>query len=178
MTYSVSRPCAWFPSNKANHALCTKLQIPNHLQRAGSALPGKYLLKEYGPDGSFLLASQEAAQIHGLLKPLLLTYDKELAVHCDEAILFGSARFTDHKDYSLSNLIECFEALSDLGAVTEAQALELLELDNAATLSGYNRMSDALMEAVAHWAISVSPSQLSMIRSWRKEYRYDYSLIE
>lgn len=162
----------------SNHALCTKLQILNHLQRAGSALPGKYLLKEYGPDGSFLLASQEAAQIHGLLKPLLLTYDKELAVHCDEAILFGSARFTDHKDYSLSNLIECFEALSDLGAVTEAQALELLELDNAATLSGYNRMSDALLEAVAHWAISVSPSQLSMIRSWRKEYRYDYSLIE
>ena len=76
------------------------------------------------------------------MKPLLLAYDEKLAAHCDEAILFGSARFTDHKDYSLSNLIECFEALSDLGAATEAQALELLKLDNAATLSGDNRMSD------------------------------------
>lgn len=162
----------------SNRALCAKLRILNHLQGAGSDLPGKYLLKEYGPDGSFLLASQDAAQIHGLLKPLLLAYDEKLAAHCDEAILFGSARFTDHKDYSLSNLIECFEALSDLGAATEAQALELLKLDNAATLSGDNRMSDALMEAVAHWAISVSSSQLSTIRSWRPEYRYDYSLIE
>lgn len=162
----------------SNHALCAKLQILNRLQRVDSDIPRKYLQKEYGPDGSFLLASQDAAQIHGLLKPLLLAYDEKLAAHCDEAILFGSARFTDHKDYSLTNLIECFEMLSDLGVATEAQALELLGLDNAATLSGDNRMSDALMEAVAHWAISVSSSQLSTIRSWRPEYRYDYSLIE
>ena len=98
-------------------------------------------------------------------------------MRCDEAILFGSARFTDHKDYSLSNLVEAFETLSDLGMATETQALTCSS-DNAASQSGDNRMSSVLMEKVADWAASEGPAQLSRIRSLQPEYRYDHRLIE
>lgn len=159
-------------------SLCAKLRVLEFLQRVGSDIPKRYLQKEYGSDGSILLVSRDAVETHGMLRSLLSVYDRELALHCDEAILFGSARFTDHKDYSLSNLIEIFDALSDLGMATESQAFDLLELDNAATWSGDNRMSNSLMEVVADWAVSREPSQLSRIRSYQSEYKYDYSLIE
>lgn len=158
--------------------LCAKLRTLEHLQKAGSDIPKKFLKKEYGSDGSALLVSQDALETHGMLRSLLFVYDKELALHCDEAILFGMARFTDHKDYSLSNLIEIFNALSSLGIATESQAFDLLELDNAATRSGDNRMSDALMKAVVDWAVSKGPAQLSRVRSCQPEYKYDYSLID
>ena len=158
--------------------LCTKLRVLEYLQGVGSAIPGRFLQEKYGLNGSALLVAQDAVDIHGMLRPLLLACDKELALHCDEAILFGSARLTDHKDYSLSNLVKIFGALSDLGMATEPQAFDLLELDNAATLSGDNRMSDALMEAVADWAVCEGPSQLSRVRSFQPEYKYDYSLVE
>ena len=149
-----------------------------HPQMIGSEVPRRYLSKKYGPDGSALLASQDAVEIHDMLRPLLVSCDRSLAIHCDEAILFGSARFTGHKDYSLSNLIEAFGTLSDLGMATETQAFGLLELDNAASQSGDNRMSSALMEKVADWAASEGPAQLSRIRSLQPEYRYDHRLIE
>ena len=158
--------------------LCAKLRMLEHLQGIGSEIPERYLSKEYGPGGSVLLASQDAVETHGMLRPLLVACNRELALHCDEAILFGSARFTDHKDYSLSNLVEVFGALSDLRMATEAQAFDLFELDNAASQSGDNRMSGALMEKVADWAASEGPSQLSRIRSRQPEYRYDHHLIE
>lgn len=158
--------------------LCVKLRILEHLQKSGSDIPGKYLQEKYGSDGSTLLVSQDAAETHGLLRPLLSVCNRELALHCDEAILFGSARFTDHKDYSLSNLIDIFGALFDLGVATELQAYDLLELDNAATWSGDNRMSDTLMKVVVDWAVSKGPAQLSRIRSCQSEYKYDYALIE
>ena len=142
-----------------------------HLQKIGSEIPRRYLSKEYGPDGSILLASQDASEIHDMLRPLLASYDRDLAMHCDEAILFGSARFTDHKDYSLSNLVESFEMLSEFGMATETHAFELLELDNAASQSGDNRMSSVLMEKVADWAANEGPAQLSRIRSLQPEYR-------
>ena len=158
--------------------LCAKLRMLKHLQKIGSEIPRRYLSKEHGPDGSILLASQDASEIHDMLRPLLASYDRDLAMHCDEAILFGSARFTDHKDYSLSNLVEAFGTLSDFGMATETQAFDLLELDNAASQSGDNRMSRVLMEKVADWAASEGPAQLSRIRSLQPEYRYDHSLIE
>lgn len=158
--------------------LCTKLRMLEHLQMIGSEVPRRYLSKKYGPDGSALLASQDAIEIHDMLRPLLVSCDRDLAMRCDEAILFGSARFTDHKDYSLSNLVEAFETLSDLGMATETQAFDLLELDNAASQSGDNRMSSVLMEKVADWAASEGPAQLSRIRSLQPEYRYDHRLIE
>lgn len=158
--------------------LCAKLRILDHLQEIGSEIPMKYLQGEYGVDGSNLLTTQNAAEVHGVLRALLLTYDRELALHCDESILFGTARFTDHKDYSLSNLVKIFGALSDLGMVEESQALSLLVLDNAAVRAGDNRMSDALMRVVAGWAASEGASQLSKIRSWQPAYKCDYSLIE
>lgn len=158
--------------------LCEKLRMLEHLQAMDSEIPRRYLSKEYGPDGSVLLASQDAIEIHDMLRPLLLSCDRDLAMHCDEAILFGSARFTDHKDYSLSNLVEAFGTLSDFGMATETQAFDLLELDNAASQSGDNRMSRVLMEKVADWAASEGPAQLSRIRSLQPEYRYDHSLIE
>lgn len=158
--------------------LCTKLRMLEHLQEIGSEIPGRYLSKEYGPGGSALLASQDAVETHDMLRPLLVACNRDLALRCDEAILFGSARFTDHKDYSLSNLVEVFGALSDFGMATETQAFDLLELDNAASQSGDNRMSSVLMEKVADWAASEGPSQLSRIRSWRLEYRYDHHFIE
>lgn len=158
--------------------LCAKLRMLKHLQKIGSEIPRRYLSKEYGPDGSILLASQDASEIHDMLRPLLASYDRDLAMHCDEAILFGSARFTDHKDYSLSNLVETFETLSEFGMATETHAFELLELDNAASQSGDNRMSSVLMEKVADWAASEGPTQLSRIRSLQPEYRYDHCLIE
>ena len=162
----------------SNKPLCTKLRILNHLQRIGNEIPKRYLQKIYGINGSDLLVTQDAVETHEMLRPLLLTCDRELALHCDEAILFGSARFTDHKDYSLSNLIEIFSALSDLGMATESQALNLLELDNAATQSGDNRLSDTLMRTVGEWAVDEGVSQLSRIRSCQSEYKYNYSLIE
>ena len=162
----------------SGRSLCAKLRMLEHLQGIGSEIPKRYLSKEYGPGGSVLLASQDAVETHDMLRPLLVACDRDLALHCDEAILFGSARFTDRKDYSLSNLVEIFGTLSDLGMATEPQALDLLELDNAASQSGDNRMSSALMEKVADWAASEGPSQLSRIRSWQPEYRYDYCLIE
>lgn len=162
----------------SKNPLCTKLRMLEHLQMIGSEVPRRYLSKKYGPDGSALLASQDAVEIHDMLRPLLVSCDRSLAIHCDEAILFGSARFTGHKDYSLSNLIEAFGTLSDLGMATETQAFGLLELDNAASQSGDNRMSSALMEKVADWAASEGPAQLSRIRSLQPEYRYDHRLIE
>lgn len=162
----------------SKNPLCTKLRMLEHLQMIGSEVPRRYLSKKYGPDGSALLASQDAVEIHDMLRPLLVSCDRSLAIHCDEAILFGSARFTGHKDYSLSNLIETFGTLSDLGMATETQAFGLLELDNAASQSGDNRMSRALMEKVADWAASEGPAQLSRIRSLQPEYRYDHRLIE
>lgn len=158
--------------------LCAKLRMLEHLQMIGSEVPRRYLSKKYGPDGSALLASQDAIEIHDMLRPLLVSCDRDLAMRCDEAILFGSARFTDHKDYSLSNLVEAFETLSDLGMATETQAFDLLELDNAASQSGDNRMSSVLMEKAADWAASEGPAQLSRIRSLQPEYRYDHRLIE
>lgn len=158
--------------------LCTKLRMLEHLQEIGSEIPGRYLSKEYGPGGSALLASQDAVETHDVLRPLLVACNRDLALRCDEAILFGSARFTAHKDYSLSNLAEVFGALSDFGMATETQAFDLLELDNAASQSGDNRMSGVLMEKVADWAASEGPSQLSRIRSWRPEYKYDHHFIE
>lgn len=158
--------------------LCAKLRMLEHLQEIGSEIPGRYLSKEYGPGGSALLSSQDAAETHDMLRPLLVACDRDLALSCDEAILFGSARFTDHKDYSLSNLVEVFGALSDFGMATEAQAFDLLELDNAASQSGDNRMSSVLMEKVADWAANEGSSQLSRIRSLRPEYRYDHRFIE
>lgn len=158
--------------------LCEKLRMLEHLQAMDSEIPRRYLSKEYGPDGSVLLASQDAIEIHDMLRPLLLSCNRDLAMHCDEAILFGSARFTDHKDYSLSNLVEAFGTLSDFGMATETQAFDLLELDNAASQSGDNRMSRVLMEKVADWAASEGPAQLSRIRSLQPEYKYDHSLIE
>ena len=162
----------------SENPLCTKLRMLEHLQMIGSEVPKRYLSKKYGPDGSALLASQDAVEIHDMLRPLLVSCDRGLAIHCDEAILFGSARFTDHKDYSLSNLVETFGTLSDLGMATETQAFDLLELGNAASQSGDNRMSSALMEKVADWAASEGPAQLSRIRSLQPEYRYDHRLIE
>ncbi len=162
----------------SKNPLCTKLRMLEHLQMIGSEVPRRYLSKKYGPDGSALLASQDAVEIHDMLRPLLVSCDRSLAIHCDEAILFGSARFTGHKDYSLSNLIETFGTLSDLGMATETQAFGLFELDNAASQSGDNRMSSALMEKVADWAASEGPAQLSRIRSLQPEYRYDHRLIE
>lgn len=158
--------------------LCVKLRVLEHLQATGSEIPRRFVSKEYGPDGSVMLASQDAVEIHNMLRPLLASCDRDLAMHCDEAILFGSARFTDHKDYSLSNLIESFGTLSDLGMATERQAFDLLELDNAASQSGDNRMSSTLMEKVADWAVTEGPAQLTRIRSLRPEYRYDHYLIE
>ena len=158
--------------------LCAKLRMLEHLQGICSEVPERYLSKEYGPGGSVLLASQDAVETHGMLRPLLVACDRGLAQRCDEAILFGSARFTDHKDYSLSNLVEVFGALSDLGMATEAQAFDLLELDNAASQSGDNRMSGALMEQVVDWAASEGPLRLSRIRSRQPDCRYDHRLIE
>lgn len=158
--------------------LCVKLRVLEHLQAIGSEIPRRFLSKEYGADGSVMLASQDAAEIHKMLRPFLASCDRDLAIHCDEAILFGLARFTDHKDYSLSNLVESFGTLSDLGMATERQAFDLLELDNAASQSGDNRMSSTLMEKVADWAVTEVPAQLSRIRSLRPEYRYDHYLIE
>ena len=158
--------------------LCVKLRMLEHLQAIGSEIPRRFLSKEYGPNGSVMLASQDAVEIHNMLRPLLATCDRDLAMHCDEAILFGSARFTDHKDNSLSNLVESFGMLSDLGMATERQAFDLLELDNAASQSGDNRMSNTLMEKVADWAATEGPAQLSRIRSLQPEYRYDHYLIE
>ena len=158
--------------------LCEKLRMLKYLQVIGSEIPRRFLSKKYGSDGSIMLTSQDAVEIHDMLRPLLTSYNPDLAMHCDEAILFGSARFTDHKDYSLSNLIEVFGTLSDLGMATETQAFDLLELDNAASQSGDNRMSSALMEKVADWAASEGPAQLSRIRSLQPEYRYDHRLIE
>lgn len=158
--------------------LCAKLRMLEHLQGICSEVPERYLLKEYGPGGSVLLASQDAVETHDMLRPLLVACDQGLAQRCDEAILFGSARFTDHKDYSLSNLVEVFGALSDLGMATEAQAFDLLELDNAASQSGDNRMSGVLMEQVVDWAASEGPLQLSRIRSRQPDCRYDHRLIE
>ena len=158
--------------------LCAKLRMLKYLQVIGSEIPRRFLSKKYGSDGSIMLTSQDAAEIHDMLRPLLTSYNPDLAMHCDEAILFGSARFTDHKDYSLSNLIEVFGTLSDLGMATETQAFDLLELDNAASQSGDNRMSSALMEKVADWAASEGPARLSRIRSLQPEYRYDHRLIE
>lgn len=158
--------------------LCVKLRMLRYLQKIGSEIPRRYLSKEYGLDGSVLLASQDAFEIHDMLRPLLASYDRDLAMHCDEAILFGLARFTDHKDYSLSNLVEAFGTLSDLGMATERQAFNLLELDNAASQSGDNRMSSALVEKVADWAASEGPTQLSRIRLLQPGYRYDHRLIE
>ena len=158
--------------------LCAKLRMLEHLQGICSEVPERYLSKEYGPGGSVLLASQDAVETHDMLRPLLVACDRGLAQRCDEAILFGSARFTDHKDYSLSNLVEVFGALSDLGMATEAQAFDLLELDNAASQSGDNRMSGVLMEQVVDWAASEGPLRLSRIRSRQPDYRYDHRLIE
>lgn len=158
--------------------LCVKLRMLEHLKVIDSEIPRRYLSKEYGPDGSVLLASQDAIEIHDMLRPLLASCDRDLAIHCDEAILFGSARFTDHKDYSLSNLVEAFGTLSDFGMATETQAFDLLELDNAASQSGDNRMSGVLMEKVSDWAASEGPAQLSRIRSLQPDYRYDHRLIE
>ena len=158
--------------------LCAKLRMLEHLQGICSEIPERYLSKEYGSGGSVLLASQDAVETHDMLRPLLVACDRGLAQRCDEAILFGLARFTDHKDYSLSNLVEVFGALSDLGMATEAQAFDLLELDNAASQSGDNRMSGVLMEQVVDWAASEGPLRLSRIRSRQPDYRYDHRLIE
>lgn len=162
----------------SSRPLCTKLRILEYLQRIGSNIPRAFLQKTYGPNGMSLLVTPDAAEVHEMLRPLLLVYDGELALHCDEAILFGSARLTDHKDYALSNLVEVFGALFKLGMVTEPQAFSLLELDNAASQSGGNGLSDVLMEAVADWAVSEGPAQLSRVRSFQAEFKYDYSLIE
>ena len=91
--------------------LCAKLRMLEHLQGICSEIPERYLSKEYGSGGSVLLASQDAVETHDMLRPLLVACDRGLAQRCDEAILFGLARFTDHKDYSLSNLVEVFGAL-------------------------------------------------------------------
>ena len=162
----------------SSRPLCVKLRMLEHLQNDGSNISKDYLKKEYGSDGSGLLASQDAVERHSLLRPLLFDVDDELALHCDNAILFGSARFTDHKDYSMSNLVEVFKTLSDLGMATEKQAFDLLEIDHAASWSGDNRMSDAVMEAVVDWAVNEGPSNLAKVRSTRPEYKYDYALIE
>lgn len=162
----------------SNKPLCTKLRMLDHLQGAGSKIPERFIKRKYGANGLDLLVSQDAVETHQMLRPLLLDCDRELALHCDAAILYGSARFTDHKDYSLANLVEIFDVLSDLGLATESKALTLLELDNAATRSGDNRMSTTLMKAVARWAADVGPWQLSKIRALQSEYRYDYSLVE
>ena len=70
--------------------LCAKLRMLEHLQMIGSEVPRRYLSKKYGPDGSALLASQDAIEIHDMLRPLLVSCDRDLAMRCDEAILFGS----------------------------------------------------------------------------------------
>lgn len=162
----------------SNRPLCAKLRVLEHLQRVSSDITGAFLHKTYGPNGMSLLVSQDAAEMHEMLRPLLLAYDGRLALDCDEAILFGSARLADHKDYALSNLVEIFDALVNLGMATESQAFNLLELDNAASQSGDNRLSNKLMETVADWAVSEGSMQLSRVRSFQTEYKYDYSLIE
>lgn len=162
----------------SNKPLCTKLRTLDHLQKVGSKIPERFIKRKYGASGLDLLVSQDAVETHQMLRPLLLACDGELARHCDEAILYGSARFTDHKDYSLANLVETFDALSAIGLATESQALALLGLDNAVTRSGDNRMSTALMKAVAEWAVDEGPLRLSRIRALQSEYKYDYSLVE
>ncbi|MFQ9742816.1 MAG: hypothetical protein ACLRX5_10330, partial [Slackia sp.] len=93
--------------------LCVKLRILEHLQKSGSDIPGKYLQEKYGSDGSTLLVSQDAAETHGLLRPLL-SVCRELALHCDEAILSDRPGLPTIRTTPF-NLIDIFGALFKLG---------------------------------------------------------------